>query len=191
MVKKRLPQILATKKIAQGNIFSIEQVDLEFSNGEKRIYEIARPRGETAVMAIPMIDADTFLLIREYGAALQDYHLSFPKGLMHQGEDPLLAANREMMEEIGYGANKLTLLKTMTAVPGYVPGVMFCILAEDLYPQSLPGDEPEPLEVVPWPKNKIADLLKRSDFSEGRSIAALMLLMNHYTSFETRFCEKS
>jgi ADP-ribose diphosphatase len=49
------------------------------------------------------------------------------------------------------------------------------ILARDLYPRRMPGDEPEELEVVPWPLTDIDALVDREDFSEARSLAALYL----------------
>jgi ADP-ribose diphosphatase len=49
------------------------------------------------------------------------------------------------------------------------------ILAQDLHPARLPGDEPEPLEVVPWKLSELHRLLARDDVSEGRSIAALFI----------------
>jgi ADP-ribose diphosphatase len=49
------------------------------------------------------------------------------------------------------------------------------IIARDLYPQRTAGDEPEPLEVVPWKLSEAADLLLQDDFTEGRSLLALYL----------------
>ena len=48
--------------------------------------------------------------------------------------------------------------------------------AQDLYPERLPGDEPEELEVVPWKLDDLASLVQREDVTEGRSIAALFLV---------------
>ncbi|HEY8386375.1 MAG TPA: ADP compounds hydrolase NudE, partial [Porticoccaceae bacterium] len=50
------------------------------------------------------------------------------------------------------------------------------ILARDLYPQRLPGDEPEPIEVVPWSLDNLSELMARDDFAEARSLAALYLV---------------
>ena len=50
------------------------------------------------------------------------------------------------------------------------------VLAEDLYPERLPGDEPEELEVVPWRLDALHELVLREDFSEGRSIAGLFVV---------------
>jgi ADP-ribose diphosphatase len=46
------------------------------------------------------------------------------------------------------------------------------VLARDLYPDRLPGDEPETIEVVPWRLDDLEGLLARGDFTEARSIAA-------------------
>ena len=49
------------------------------------------------------------------------------------------------------------------------------VLARDLYPERLAGDEPEQLEVVPWRLDDLHTLLEQPDVSEGRSIAALFM----------------
>ena len=50
------------------------------------------------------------------------------------------------------------------------------VLARDLYPERLAGDEPEELEIVPWKLDALDELILREDFSEGRSIAALFMV---------------
>ena len=49
------------------------------------------------------------------------------------------------------------------------------LVAWDLYDEALVGDEPEPLVVVPWPLDKIDELVMREDMTEGRAIAALYM----------------
>lgn len=172
------PKIINRKQVARTRIFCVEELSLEFSNGENRIYERLVAGGAGAVMIVPVTHDNEFILIREYSAGTEDYQLAFPKGLMDKGEDPFEAANREMKEEIGYGAHQLTELKRMTLAPGYLTHRMSLILAEDLYPEKLEGDEPEPLEVVKWPIENIDNLLAQTDFTEARSIAALLLSKN-------------
>ena len=50
------------------------------------------------------------------------------------------------------------------------------ILAEDLYEETLPGDEPEPLEVLTWPMSDLDNLIAREDVTEARVIAALLMV---------------
>ncbi len=53
---------------------------------------------------------------------------------------------------------------------------MNIMVAEDLYPESLPGDEPEPLPQVRWPLAQLMSLLDEEDFNEARNVSALFLV---------------
>lgn len=156
--------------------YRMERLDLEFSNGERRLYERLHGRGHGAVAVVPMLDAETVLLVREYAAGVHRYELGLVKGRMDAGETPEQAANRELMEEAGYGARDLRMLRTLTLAPTYMSHQIHVVVARDLYPQRLPGDEPEVLEVVPWKLADLGQLILREEFSEGRSIAALFLV---------------
>jgi ADP-ribose diphosphatase len=172
----KLPEITHRKQVAKSKLFAIEQIDLTFSNGVKREYERMQGSGRGAVLIVPMLDNETMLLVREYCAGTHSYELGFPKGLIDAGESPEYAANRELKEEVGYGAKTLTHIHRVATAPAFFAASMEIFLAESLYEEKLPGDEPEQLDVVPW---KIADykaLLTQPDFNEARSIAALMLV---------------
>ena len=156
--------------------YRMERLDLEFSNGERRLYERLHGRGHGAVAVVPMLDADTVLLVREYAAGMHRYELGLVKGRIDAGESPEQAANRELMEEAGYGARDVRVLRNLTLAPTYMSHQTHVVLARDLYPQRLPGDEPEALELVPWKLTDLGQLILREEFSEGRSIAALFLV---------------
>ncbi|GAA4870313.1 ADP compounds hydrolase NudE [Luteimonas vadosa] len=153
----------------------VEDIDLEFGNGERRLFHRVRAQGAGAVAVVPMLDASTVLLVREYAAGVHRYELGLVKGRIDPGESPEQAANRELKEEAGYGARSLVRLRSLTQAPLYMSHQTHVVLARDLYPERLPGDEPEELEVVPWKLDALHELILREDFSEGRSIAALFI----------------
>ncbi|HJP98361.1 MAG TPA: ADP compounds hydrolase NudE [Rhodanobacteraceae bacterium] len=169
------PAILATRDARDSRFLRVEEVDLAFSNGARRTFERLTASGRGAVFIVAMRDDDTVLLIREYGVGLDRYELGVPKGRIDSGETPLEAANRELQEEAGFAARKLTFLATLSLLPAYMTHRAQVILAQDLYPARLAGDEPEPLEVVPWKLSELHRLLARDDVSEGRSVAALFI----------------
>jgi ADP-ribose diphosphatase len=173
------PKILKQRIVAQSRLFSVEELHLEFSNGVQTQYERLVGSSHGAVLVVPVQDDDTVLMIREYAAGTGRYELGLPKGRVEAGEKPLDAANREIKEEIGFGANNLTQLTSVTLAPGYFNHTTHVILAQDLYPERLPGDEPEPIEVVPWSMSDLPNLLNQEDFTEARSIAALFMAMSH------------
>ena len=172
------PDILSVNTVSSSRLFHIEQVDLEFSCGVKRQYERVCPAGMPAqsVLIIPMITAREFLLISEYSVGVEDYVLGFPKGLVDAGESVHEAANRELQEEVGYKASKLTDLGVVSTSPGYFTSQVTLVVAEGLTPSRLLGDEPEPLLMTTHSLDELGALSQNPAFHDARSMAALFLL---------------
>ncbi|HEC04858.1 MAG TPA: ADP compounds hydrolase NudE [Thiothrix sp.] len=183
--KYKKPTIHQKQIVASSRLFNIEQLDLEFSNGEQRQYERLVSRGNGAVLIVPMLDDDTVLLIREYAGGTNRYELGLPKGKVEEGEAILHAANREIMEEVGYESASLTHIKAVSLAPQYMQHHTQIVLAQELSPRREEGDEPEELEVVPWKLSNLEALLGRDDFSEARSIVALFMVRNHLSNFSS------
>lgn len=173
---RQKPRVKARRPVCKSQVFNVEAMQLEFSNGEQREYErlVGSPQG--AVLVVGMPSHDSVLMISEYAAGMDRYELAFPKGKIDAGETALQAANRELQEETGYAANKLSLIHSMTLAPGYLGHTTHIVLAQELYPSRLTGDEPEPMEVSTWSFRQLPELLAREDFSEARSIAAFYLV---------------
>lgn len=169
------PVVLARREVARSRLFRIEELDLRFSNGAERTYERLPATGHRAVMVVAVDDAGDVLLISEYMAGFHAYQLTLPKGAADPGESLEEAANRELKEEAGFGARRIEVLKELSVAPGHMGFTQTVVLATGLYAESLPGDEPEPLEVSRWPLNDIDGLFAREDFCEARAIAALHL----------------
>lgn len=172
---KNKPILSNIKNIATTKFFNIQSMDVQFSNGEIRQYERLKPPGNGAVLVVPMLDDKTVLMIYEYSGGTDKYELALTKGKIDDGETPLEAANRELIEEIGYGAKRLTFLKAMSIAPGYQSSVTHIVLAQDLYKDCAEGDEPEPLEVVEHKLAELETLVYDNDLTEARSIAALYM----------------
>ena len=179
MLKK--PVILNKTTIASSRLFRIESLNIQFSNGELRNFErIARSSSGGAVLIVPMLDRETVLLIREYSAGVHRYELGLPKGKTDAGESFFDAANRELKEEVGFGARSLHHLSTFSIAPAYLEHTTEIVIAEDLYEKKLVGDEPEELEVIPWKLNNINGLLATGECTEARSIAALFMTLEYF-----------
>jgi len=175
------PTILNKTTIAKSRLFRIESLDIQFSNGTLRNYErLARGTPGGAVLIVPMLDVETVLLIREYSAGVHRYEVGLPKGKTDAGESFLEAANRELKEEVGFGARKLHHLSSFSLAPSYLEHTTEIVIAQDLYAEKLPGDEPEELEVIPWKLSKINDLLSTGECTEARSIAALFMTLEYF-----------
>ena len=67
------------------------------------------------------------------------------------------------------------ILGRLSVSPAYMTAMTHVVIARDLHPERLVGDEPEQLEVVPWKLSELHTLLAQPDVSDGRSIAALFI----------------
>jgi ADP-ribose diphosphatase len=177
-----VPEIKAVRTIARSRFFRIEEMDLRFSNGVERTYERLPGSGRAAVMVVPINEANELLLIREYAAGFHELQLTLVKGAVDDGESLEEAANRELKEEVGFGARRIEFIKKLNLAPGHMGFTINLLLARDLYPERLPGDEPEPPEVVTWPLSRLDELITSDEFREARAIAGLFLV-RHYLEF--------
>lgn len=172
---RKPPVIHATRSVENSRFMRAEEVDLEFSNGEKRTFERLLSSGLGAVIIVPMRDDDTVLLVREYAVGIDGYELGLPKGRLDRDETAEQGANRELKEEVGFGARELHILGKLSVSPAYMTAMTHVVLARDLHPERLAGDEPEELEVVPWKLSELHALLAHPEVTDGRSIAALFM----------------
>ena len=173
------PEILSIRTAARSRLFHIESVQLRFTNGKEREFErIASSAEPGAVVVVPLLDAAHILLVREYAVGLDRYELGLPMGRYQKDETALQAANRELMEETGYGARELRLLHTLSLAPGILGYRMDVVFATSLYPHRREGDEPEPLEVVPWPVDRLDRIFDGAAISDARTLAALFVARN-------------
>lgn len=170
-----LPKILDRGPAEPSRLFRAERLDLEFSNGTQRQYERLLTGALGAVIVVPLFDDGQVLLLREYAAGLHRYEVGLPKGRLEPGETAEQGADRELKEEAGYGAHRLEVINALTLAPAYMDHQTQVVLARDLYPERLPGDEPEPIETLRWPMDRIGELALREDVTEGRTLAALFL----------------
>lgn len=95
------------------------------------------------VMVIPVLGED-FLMVRQWRHAARALTVEFPGGVRDGEEDPAQTAARELLEETGFRAGKLTKLGACSPNPALFRNSFHCYLAEELIPtgqQHLDADE--------------------------------------------------
>ncbi len=174
------PKILNVRTAARSQHFHIEAVELRFSNGNERVFErlAGTPTaGTVIIVAVPR--PETVLLVREYAVGLDRYELTLPMGRLEAGETVLQTANRELAEETGYTAARIEGLHTLSLAPGILGYQAQIVLARDLQPQALPGDEAEVPEVLEWPLRKLIEVTHSGEITEARTLAALFIARDY------------
>jgi len=70
-------------------------------------------------------------------------------------------------------------LTSLSIAPSYLEHMIDVVIAQGLYKEKLPGDEPEELEVIPWKLDNIEGLLATGECTEARSIAAFYMVRDY------------
>ena len=172
-----MPKILNKKSIFKSKLFDIKEADIEFNNNILK-YEIISGTGNGAVLVVPIVNND-IIFIKEYAAAVDDYMITFPKGKIDNGETIVEAANRELQEEIGYKSLEIRLIKKLYLAPGYIDHMTYVMVAKELSPSSLVGDEPEELEVIRVNREDVSSFLNKHEIVDSRVYAAISFIENH------------
>ncbi len=149
------------KLIFEGARFNVHQMDLTGRDGKSYLREVIRHPG--AVVLLPLIDADTVVLIENQRPTVSETLLELPAGTREPGEQAVETAARELVEETGFRAGTLTKIHEFYSAPGISDELMHLYLATDLT-----SGEPN-LEAVEQIVNHVAS---RSDvvryISEGK-----------------------
>ncbi len=119
-------------------------------DGSERIYPVLAVGVTVAVL--PFVDADHVILIGQYRHLWREDSWELPGGGAQPGEEPLAAALRELREEAGYRADRLTLLTRFYPSNAYVDEVAYCYVGEELTADPLAADDDEHIErrIVPF-----------------------------------------
>jgi ADP-ribose pyrophosphatase len=129
-----------------------------------------------SVMVIPLIDADTILLVRQYRYLNQRKSLEFPGGGQKPGQSALLAAQAELQEETGFTAKQWQQLGTFNPCKGITDELSSVFLATDLDCTSRETEDPfEVTEVERYSPNDIDALIAKGEIWCGMTIAAWCL----------------
>ena len=160
-----------TKNIYQGRVVNLSLETVTLPNGETVELEIIHHPGAAAV--VPMKDAKTVLLVRQYRHAAGGYMLEIPAGKLDHGEDPRDCAARELEEEIGFRASSLEPVISFFTTPGFTDEVIHVFLATGLMPgrQNLGRDEV--LQVIAMPLERAIDQIGEGGIRDAKTIAGL------------------
>lgn len=127
------------------------------------------------VLAVPVQPDGTVILIQEPKGYDGELTLLLPSGSVKPEEDPLLAMNRELQEEIGYAAARLDYLGTAQPWVKYLTCNCRIYVARDLTPSRLQGDELHTIVSETVALDSFETLIETGRLRDATSIAALYM----------------
>lgn len=166
-------ELLNSEELMKGRAFTIRRDTLKTPDGRETKYDIIEHSG--SVVIIPVDENGNMLLVRQYRHATRGNLLELPAGTLDGNEDPEVCAAREIREETGKAAEKLTKLGEFYLVPGYSTEFMVVYLATGLSTNPLKADDDEFLSVEAIPVSEAIRMAERGEIPDAKSLAALFL----------------
>ena len=159
------------KKIYDGKILGLSVYDGKIE-GRKVKREMIEHRGAAAMLAFD--ENDKVILVKQHRFP-HGYVLEIPAGTLEKKEDPLKCAYRELEEETGYRAKKMTHLITYYPSIGYNTEVIHCYVASELKKiADLNLDEDEILSVEKINLKKLLSMIKGGKIQDSKTICAVL-----------------
>jgi ADP-ribose pyrophosphatase len=173
---------LKSETVYEGKAFDVRREQLLLPDGKTTQFDLVVHPG--AVTLIPIDAQGRVLFIRQYRHAVGKELLELPAGTLEIGEEPEACASREVREETGMSAGKLTKVGEFYLVPGYSTEYMYIYLASNLQPDPLPGDDDEFITVEAFALDMLPQLVRQGVLQDAKSIAALSLAEPFISNFK-------
>ena len=165
---------IEVKNIYDGKIIKFELQTVELCNKKLVEREIIRHKGGVAV--IPITENNEIIMVRQFRKAFDEELLEIPAGKIEYDEKPETCAKRELKEETGYSAEKISFINVMYPSPGYTDEKIYIYKAEKLTEGDLSLDEDEFLQVEKYTLEQAVEMVKTGVLKDAKTIIAILLL---------------
>ncbi len=163
---------LSTRPIYQNRWLSLREDLVELPNGRTTIYGVVSCG--KCVGVLPFLDPDTVLLVQQYRYVAGRATWEMPTGGVHAGESVEEAAQRELVEEIGHRAGRLTHVSTYHTSKSVMDETAHLFLGEGMEKLALAPDETEFLEVRPFPFREVERMVDSGEIVDSMTIIAVL-----------------
>lgn len=162
-----------SKLVYRGPIASVRMETFQYSDGSRATRQVVVHPG--AVCIIPHDGRVLYLVEQPREAVEEPALLELPAGKLDvEGETPLEAAQRELIEEIGKSAGDWRELKRFYTSPGFANERVWLFLATELYDVPSRPSREERIEIVEFPLGEIDRAIARCE--DAKSLIGLLLL---------------
>ena len=166
--------ILNSTRAYDGGFLKVDDVEIELPNGNIKHHEVIRHPGAVGIIALD--DDDRVLLVNQYRTALERVTLEIPAGKLEPGEDARECAIRELAEETGYVAGKMTYLIPIAVAVGYSDEIIHLFIATDLKAGQAHPDDDEFVASQWMDLSELIDLVLDGRIEDSKTVIAALAL---------------
>lgn len=169
---------LDSEVLLKGRFFTLKRDHVRLPDGKESVREYIEHPG--AVMIIPVLPDGDVVLERQFRYPVHDLIIEFPAGKIDPGESPLMCAQRELLEETGYRANKWAYAGKIYPCIGYSNEVIEVWLAADLQVGAAKLDEGEFIEIFTAQMNQLEQWCLDGVLKDAKTLAGLNWLFAYH-----------
>ncbi len=166
-------ETISTERAFQGRRLSVRVDKVRLTDGTITTRDIVDHPNSVCIVAVD--EAGNVLLVRQYRKAPERELLELPAGVIDPGEEPLVAAQRELREETGYSASELRQLGYFFAAPGSMTECLFSFLATGLCEDALSPDDDERIQLERMPFDDVVRMARAGEIHDAKTLASLLL----------------
>jgi 8-oxo-dGTP pyrophosphatase MutT (NUDIX family) len=165
-------QRLGGETVYRGRLVEVHLERFRHADGEEVTREIVRHRGAVGILAH---DSERVWLVRQPRETVEAELLEIPAGRLDvDGESPLQAAQRELAEEVGLGAESWEQLLSFYTSAGFTDERVYLFHATGLREANAESGENERIEIIPWPLERLDEAI--AECRDAKTLIGLMWL---------------
>ncbi len=173
--KKLEWNVKGEKELLKTPVFTVNETDSLSPDGKEGHYVVMD--APDWVIVIPELNGK-FLMVKQWRHGNNSLSIEFPGGVINRGEKPEIAANREMEEETGYKAGKLTYLGCANPNPALMKNRVHFFAAEELQKSGRQHlDEDEYIEYLQVPVEEVYEKIGSEEYPHALMMSALLKYM--------------
>ena len=161
-----------SRTLFEGHIVKLTLDRARLPDGTLADREVVYHPGGVAILALD--EGENVALVRQYRYPMRQLLLELPAGKLDPGEDPRLAAARELSEETGLEAAEWTDLGEILASPGFCTERLHMYLARRLTHTEQHLDTDEFLDVVTVPFRQLVDQVMDGTITDAKTVATTL-----------------
>ena len=160
------------EQVYNGKVINLTKDEVLCPNGQKALREIVHHRGGVAILYT--VD-DKFIFEKQFRYALNEEIIEAPAGKLEEGEIPLEAAKRELLEETGYRPLEMIHLGDSYPTPGYSSEVIHLYYCPKAVKEERHLDNDENIDLIYLTLEEIEQLIESGAIKDSKTVAAIHL----------------
>ena len=170
---KHIPwKTLSSRAIYSNRWMSMREDIAEMPDGRTTVYGVVT-FGD-CVGIVPFLDDERILMVRQYRYVQKDARWEIPTGGVKEGESLLDAAQRELQEETGYQAERLTWISSYYTSKSICDETAHLYIGEGLSAAPRPADETEFIEVQDFAFTEALRMVCDCEIMDSMSVIAIL-----------------